>query len=122
VNATAVCLAGVLAVGGAGALASRNPEVIRKWRTWLVSAPLVAGLLWLGAPGAALLAAGLGVVGAVEYGRLTRLRRAGVTVRFGAPVFVGPAGAPASVGPAGALDDATPEARKRVVALVTGSH
>ena len=75
-NGTAVCLAGVLAVGGAAALASRNSEVIRKWRTWLVSAPLVAGFLWLGAPGAALLAAGLGVVGAVEYGRLARLRPA----------------------------------------------
>jgi phosphatidate cytidylyltransferase len=69
-------LAGVLAVGGAGALASRNAEVIRKWRTWAVSAPLVAGLLWLGAPGAALLAAALGAVGAVEYGRLARLRTA----------------------------------------------
>jgi len=76
VNGTAVCLAGVLAVGGAAALASRNSEVIRKWRTWLVSAPLVAGFLWLGAPGAALLAAGLGVVSAVEYGRLARLRPA----------------------------------------------
>jgi phosphatidate cytidylyltransferase len=76
VNGTAVCLAGVLTVGGAAALASRNSEVIRKWRTWLVSAPLVAGFLWLGAPGAALLAAGLGVVGAVEYGRLARLRPA----------------------------------------------
>jgi phosphatidate cytidylyltransferase len=76
VNGTAVCLAGVLTVGGAGALASRNSEVIRKWRTWLVSAPLVAGFLWLGTPGAALLAAGLGVVGAVEYGRLARLRPA----------------------------------------------
>lgn len=75
-NGTAVCLAGVLAVGGAAALASRNSEVIRKWRTWLVSAPPVAGFLWLGAPGAALLAAGLGVVGAVEYGRLARLRPA----------------------------------------------
>jgi phosphatidate cytidylyltransferase len=76
VNGTVLCLAGVLAVGGAAALASRNSEVIRKWRTWLVSAPLVAGFLWLGAPGAALLAAGLGVVGAVEYGRLARLRPA----------------------------------------------
>ena len=50
--------------------------MIRKWRTWVVSAPLVAGFLWLGAPGAALLAAGLGAVGAVEYGRLARLRTA----------------------------------------------
>ena len=54
-----MCLAGVLAVGGAGALASRNAELIRTWRTWMVSAPLVAGFLWLGTPGAALLAAGL---------------------------------------------------------------
>ena len=43
--------------------------------------------------------------------------RATVTVRFGAPVFVGPVFADL----AGALDDATAEARERVVALVTGS-
>lgn len=70
---TAVCLAGVLTLGGLGALASRNAEVIRKWRTWAVSAPLVAGCLWLGTPGAALLAAGLGVIAALEYGRLAKL-------------------------------------------------
>ncbi|MGD0604398.1 MAG: phosphatidate cytidylyltransferase [Streptosporangiaceae bacterium] len=73
---TALCLAGVLAAGGLGALVSRNGEVIRRWRTWLVAAPLVTGCLWLGAPGAVLLAAGLGVIGAVEYGRLTGLRAA----------------------------------------------
>ena len=75
-SGTVMCLAGALAVGGAAALASRNAELIRTWRTWMVSAPLVAGCLWLGAPGAALLAAGLGVVGAAEYGRLARLRAA----------------------------------------------
>ena len=75
-SGTAMCLAGVLALGGAAALASRNAEVIRKWRTWMACAPLVAGFLWLGAPGAALLAAGLGAAGAVEYGRLARLRTA----------------------------------------------
>jgi phosphatidate cytidylyltransferase len=73
---TTECLAGVLALGGVGALASRNEAVIRKWRTWLVSAPLAAGCLWLGAPGAALLAAALGVTAAIEYGRLVRLRTA----------------------------------------------
>lgn len=73
---TVECLAGVLTLGGAGAFASGNREVIRKWRTWMVSAPLAAGCLWFGAPGAALLAAGLGVTGAVEYGRLARLRAA----------------------------------------------
>ncbi len=70
---TAVCLVGVLAAGGLGALVSRNDEVSRRWRTWLVAAPLVTGCLWLGGPGAVLLAAGLGVVGAVEYGRLAGL-------------------------------------------------
>ena len=70
---TAACLAGVLTLGGIGALASGNAEVIRKWRTWMVAAPLAAGCLWLGPPGAALLAAGLGVPAAVEYGRLVKL-------------------------------------------------
>jgi phosphatidate cytidylyltransferase len=81
-------LGGVLAVGGVAALASRNAEVIRKWRTWAVSAPLVSGCLWLGAPGAALLAAGLGVTGAVEFGRLVRLRAADVAVIAAAAVVL----------------------------------
>jgi 1-acyl-sn-glycerol-3-phosphate acyltransferase len=46
-----------------------------------------------------------------------RPRRAIVTVRFGPPVFVGAVCAD----PADALDDATAEARERVVALATGS-
>jgi phosphatidate cytidylyltransferase len=74
--ATAACLAGALTLGGIGALASRNAELIRKWRTWAISGPLVAGCLWLGAAGAAVLAAGLGVVAAAEYARLAKLRRA----------------------------------------------
>jgi 1-acyl-sn-glycerol-3-phosphate acyltransferase len=45
-----------------------------------------------------------------------RPRRAVVTVRFGAPVFVGPVFADL----AGALDNATAEGRERVVALATG--
>jgi phosphatidate cytidylyltransferase len=70
----------LLTLGGIGALASRNAEVIRKWRTWMVSAPLVAGCLWLGAPGAALLAAGMGVIGTVEYWRLAKLHPADLGV------------------------------------------
>jgi len=45
-----------------------------------MSAPVVAGCLWLGAPGAAVLAAGLGAVAAVEYGLLTKLRAADTAV------------------------------------------
>jgi len=84
----AACMAGVLAFGGIGALASRNKELIRRWRTWIVSAPLVAGCLWAGAPGAAGLAAGLGVIAAVEYGRLARLRPADTAVVAAAAVIL----------------------------------
>jgi phosphatidate cytidylyltransferase len=84
--ALAECMAGALAVGGAAVLASRNPELTRKWRTWAISAPLVGGCLWLGAPGAAFLAAALGVVAAIEYGRLTALRAADTAVIAAAAV------------------------------------
>lgn len=74
IASTAPYVGGVLAAGGAGALASRKSELIRKWCTWAVTAPLVGGCLWLGRPGAATLAAALGLVAAVEYGRLVSLR------------------------------------------------
>jgi phosphatidate cytidylyltransferase len=74
------CIGAVLAAGGIAVLASRQRELIRRWRTWVMAAALVAGCLWLGAVGAALLAALLGVVAAAEYGRLTGLRRADVAV------------------------------------------
>jgi phosphatidate cytidylyltransferase len=74
--AMAECTAIALAVGGVAVLASRNPELTRKWRTWAISAPLVGGFLWMGAPGAALLGTALGVVAAIEYGRLSELPKA----------------------------------------------
>jgi phosphatidate cytidylyltransferase len=89
-------MAGALAVGGAAVLASRNPELTRKWRTWAISAPLVAGCLWLGAPGAALLAAALGVVAAIEYGKLSELPKvdtaaiAGTAVAFPVTAWLAP--------------------------------
>ncbi|CAM5520921.1 hypothetical protein GCM10010329_54830 [Streptomyces spiroverticillatus] len=70
-----VLVAGVLTVSGA-ALAfvpSRvrmRAELWRRWRTWALAAPLYVGALWLGTPGAVALAAGLGVVGVLEYGRM----------------------------------------------------
>jgi phosphatidate cytidylyltransferase len=85
---TAACIAGVLALGGAGVLSSRNAELIRRWRTWAVSAPLVIGSLWLGAPGAVALAAALGVIAAAEYGRLAGLRPADVALVTAAAVAV----------------------------------
>ncbi|MCW2930669.1 MAG: phosphatidate cytidylyltransferase [Actinomycetia bacterium] len=74
------CIGGALAAGGIGVLASRQRELIRRWRTWLMAAALVIGCLWLGAAGAVLLAALLALVAAVEYARLTGLRRADLAV------------------------------------------
>ncbi|MGH3161407.1 MAG: lysophospholipid acyltransferase family protein [Streptosporangiaceae bacterium] len=75
----------------------------------------VGGFGWAGGPGRAGGAGRLGRAG--RLGGAGRPRRAAVTVRFGAPVFVGPVFADL----AAALDDATAEARERVVALATGS-
>jgi phosphatidate cytidylyltransferase len=71
---TAAWVGGTLAVAGIVVLASRKAELIRKWRTWTLAALLVMGCLSLGGAGAAALATGLGVVAAVEFGRLTGLR------------------------------------------------
>jgi phosphatidate cytidylyltransferase len=70
---TAPFVASALGVGGVGVWVSRRRELILRWCTWAVTAPVVGGALYLGAPGAAALAAGIGVVCAVEYGRLVRL-------------------------------------------------
>jgi len=61
---------GALALGGIGTLASRNRELIRRWLTWVCTAIVVAGCLRFGGLGAAILAASLGVVAAVEYAGL----------------------------------------------------
>jgi phosphatidate cytidylyltransferase len=66
-------IAGTLGVGGVGVWASGRRELIRRWCTWAICAPVVVGCLWFGAPGAALLAAGLAATAAAEYGRLARL-------------------------------------------------
>jgi len=70
---TAPFIAAALGVGGIGVWISQRRELILRWCTWAVAAPVVGGLLWLEAPGAAVLAAGLGIACAVEYGRLTQL-------------------------------------------------
>ncbi|MDF8266135.1 phosphatidate cytidylyltransferase [Luteipulveratus flavus] len=65
----------VLTVGGVATHLSGNPVLRERWRTWLVAAPVVlVPMLLLGSWGPVLLAAGLGVVAAAEYGRLTGLR------------------------------------------------
>jgi phosphatidate cytidylyltransferase len=82
---------GALGVGGLGAWLSRRREMILRWCTWAVTAPLVGGALYLGAPGAAMLAAGIAVGCAIEYGRLVRLPfadRGVLAVAVGALPFI----------------------------------
>ncbi len=70
---TAPFVAGALGIGGVGVWISRRRELILRWCVWAVTAPVVGAALYLGAPGAAALAAGVGIVCAVEYGRLARV-------------------------------------------------
>jgi len=70
---TAPFVAGALGIGGVGVWISRRRELILRWLVWAVTAPVVGVALYFGAPGAAALAAGVGVVCAFEYGRLARV-------------------------------------------------
>lgn len=70
---TAPYVAGALGAGGVGVFASRRRELIRRWSTWAVTAPVVGGAMLLGTPGAAVLAVALAIVAVAEYGRLVRL-------------------------------------------------
>jgi phosphatidate cytidylyltransferase len=101
VNAVLV-VGGALGAGGVGVALSGDRELRRRWLTWAVTAPVVGGLLALGGPGAALLAAALGVVAAREYARLAGLRPADrallTAVAVGLPV--------AALGSPAALDAA----------------
>lgn len=69
-------LAGAFTVSGLAVWRSGRRELIQRWLSWLVIVPVVGGAFWLGAPGAAALAGAVGVVAALEYGRLAELRRA----------------------------------------------
>ncbi|PSK86908.1 phosphatidate cytidylyltransferase [Murinocardiopsis flavida] len=69
-------VAGALGAGGIGVWVSRRRELVRRWCTWALIAPVVGGALYFGAAGAALLAAALGIVAAAEYGRLFGLSAA----------------------------------------------
>src|ERR1700722_15693734 len=79
-------IVGALAEGGVGVVGSRQSGLIRRWRTWVMAAALVIGCLWLGAAGAALLAALLAVVPAVEEGGPAPLGRADLAVLIAAVV------------------------------------
>ncbi|MFL6073980.1 MAG: phosphatidate cytidylyltransferase [Mycobacteriales bacterium] len=80
--------AAVLAVGGVGVALSGRRELVRRWLTWLVAAPVGFAAFAAGRPGVAVLALVLGVVGVLEYGRMVALPAADRTVLAGAAVLV----------------------------------
>lgn len=63
----------LLAVTGVAVLASRKPELIRRWGTWMVIAPAFGIPIWLGNGPTAVLAAIVGVIAVAEYARLAKL-------------------------------------------------
>lgn len=72
--------AATLAIAGVAVLVSRRRELILKWRTWMIIAPVVGLPIWLGHGTTAALAATLAVVAVTEYARLVRLTRADTAV------------------------------------------
>jgi phosphatidate cytidylyltransferase len=65
----------VLVIGGIAVLASRKPELIQKWTTWVFIAPVVGIPVWLGRGPTAVMAAAVAVVAVMEYARLVKLSR-----------------------------------------------
>jgi phosphatidate cytidylyltransferase len=66
---------GILVIAGIAVLASRRRELIQKWSTWMLIAPVVGMPIWIGRGTTAVLAAALAVVAVMEYARLVKLSR-----------------------------------------------
>lgn len=71
---------GLLAIGGIAVLASRKRDLILKWRSWMVIAPVFGIPIWIGPGTTAVLAAALAVVAVGEYARLARLSKVDTSV------------------------------------------
>lgn len=66
---------GLLAVSGVAVAFSRTPELVRRWTTWALIAPVVGLPIWAGRATTTLLAAALAVQVVREYSRLVTLPR-----------------------------------------------
>lgn len=67
---------GLLVVSGVAVWLARKPELVRRWTTWALIAPVVGIPIWLGRPTTAVLAALLALQGVREFARLVDLPRA----------------------------------------------
>lgn len=65
----------LLEAAGLAVAATRRRELITRWTTWVVIAPVVGLPIWAGPGPTAALAAALAVVAVVEWSRLARLDR-----------------------------------------------
>jgi phosphatidate cytidylyltransferase len=64
----------ILVIAGIAVLLSRRRELVQKWTTWVLIAPVVGIPIWIGRGTTAVLAAALAVTAVVEYARLVKLR------------------------------------------------
>ena len=94
----------ILAAAGIAVLISRKPELIQKWRTWVLIAPVVGLPVWLGHGTTAALAATLAVVAVIEYARLVGLGRADTFVLVALAVLYPLAGMAAPLAAAARAD------------------
>jgi len=77
----------ILVIGGIAVLVSRRRELIEKWTTWLLIAPVVGIPVWTGRGPTAALAAAVAVVAVMEYVRLVKLSRVDTVVLLGLAVL-----------------------------------
>src|SRR6201998_3684938 len=77
----------LLSIAGIAVLASRRRELIRRWTTWVMIAPVVGIPIWIGRGTNAPLAAALAVVAVFEYGRLVKLGKVDTYLLLGLAVL-----------------------------------
>jgi phosphatidate cytidylyltransferase len=77
----------ILSIAGIVVLVSRRRELIEKWTTWAMIAPVVGIPFWIGKGTTALLAAALAVVAVIEFARLAKLSTVDAGVLLGLAVL-----------------------------------
>jgi phosphatidate cytidylyltransferase len=77
----------ILVIAGIAVLASRRRELIQKWTTWVLIAPVVGIPIWIGRGTTAALAAVLAVIAVTEYVRLVKLSRVDTWLLLGLAVL-----------------------------------
>jgi len=77
----------ILVIAGIAVLLSRRRELVQKWTTWVLIAPVVGIPIWIGRATTAVLAAALAVTAVVEYARLVKLRKVDTGLLLGLAVL-----------------------------------